>query len=99
MRVTRESLIRIAKETAQERAFNDRGIIAAYLTGALVSDSDPLLGGTADIANYVRWNSVSSIYICLPMRPDERVTRLDCISLARSGRISFTIWSRWMSRW
>jgi putative colanic acid biosysnthesis UDP-glucose lipid carrier transferase len=35
-----------------------------------------LLGGTADIANYVRWNSVSSIYICLPMRPDERVTRL-----------------------
>jgi hypothetical protein len=49
MRVTRESLIRIAKETAQERAFNDRGIIAAYLTGALVSDSDPLLGGTADI--------------------------------------------------
>ena len=49
MRVTRESLIRIAKETAQERAFNDRGIIAAYLTGALVSDTDPLLGGTADI--------------------------------------------------
>jgi hypothetical protein len=49
MRVTRESLIRIAKETAQERAFNDRGIIAAYLTGALVYDTDPLLGGTADI--------------------------------------------------
>src|SRR5919205_1871021 len=49
MRVTRESLIRIAKETAQERAFNDRDIIAAYLTGALVSDIDPILGGTADI--------------------------------------------------
>ena len=49
MRVTRESLIRIAKETAQERAFNDSDIIAAYLTGALVSDIDPLLGGTADI--------------------------------------------------
>jgi hypothetical protein len=50
MRVTRESLIRIAKETAQERAFNDRGIIAAYLTGALVaSETDPMLGGTADI--------------------------------------------------
>ncbi|MDQ2692815.1 MAG: hypothetical protein M3Y68_12335 [Chloroflexota bacterium] len=49
MRVSRESLIRIAKETAQERAFNDRSIIAAYLTGALVSDSDPMLGGTADI--------------------------------------------------
>jgi hypothetical protein len=49
MRVTRESLIRIAKETAQERAFNDRGIIAAYLTGSLVSDTDPMLGGTTDI--------------------------------------------------
>jgi predicted nucleotidyltransferase len=50
MRVTRESLIRIAKETAQERAFNDRGIIAAYLTGSLVSsETDPMLGGTTDI--------------------------------------------------
>ncbi|SRR5581483_3096713 len=49
MRVTRESLIRIAKETSQERAFNDRDIVAAYLTGSLVSDKDPMLGGTADI--------------------------------------------------
>jgi hypothetical protein len=49
MRVTRESLIRIAKETAQERAFNDKDIIAAYLTGSLVSETDPILGGTADI--------------------------------------------------
>jgi len=49
MRVTRESLIRIAKETTQERVFNDRDIIAAYLTGSLVSDTDPMLGGTADI--------------------------------------------------
>lgn len=49
MRVTRESLIRIAKETAQERAFNDRDIIAAYLTGSLISAADPMLGGAADI--------------------------------------------------
>jgi hypothetical protein len=50
MRVTRESLIRIAKETAQERTFNERDIIAAYLTGSLVSsETDPMLGGTADI--------------------------------------------------
>ena len=50
MRVTRESLIRIAKESAQERAFNDRDIIAAYLTGSLVSSEiDPILGGTADM--------------------------------------------------
>jgi predicted nucleotidyltransferase len=50
MRVTRESLIRIAKETAQERAFNDRDIVAAYLTGSLAADGfDPMLGGTTDI--------------------------------------------------
>jgi hypothetical protein len=49
MRVTRESLIRIAKENAQERAFNDRDIVAAYLMGSLVSDSDPVFGGAADI--------------------------------------------------
>ena len=50
MRVTRESLIKIAKETAQERAYNDKDIIAAYLTGSLAAEAvDPLLGGTADI--------------------------------------------------
>ena len=48
MRVTRESLIRIAKETAQERAYNNKDIIAAYLTGSLLSE-EPLLGGVTDI--------------------------------------------------
>jgi len=48
MRVTRESLIRIAKETAQERAYNDKNIIAAYLIGSLLSE-DHLLGGVTDI--------------------------------------------------
>jgi len=49
MRVTRESLIRIAKQTTQERAYNDHSIVAAYLTGSLVSGEDPMLGGTTDI--------------------------------------------------
>lgn len=35
-----------------------------------------LLGGMTDVVNYVRLNAVSSIYICLPMRADERVTKL-----------------------
>ena len=48
MRVTRESLLRIAKETAQERAYNDPDILAAYLTGSLLN-VEPMLGGTADI--------------------------------------------------
>jgi putative colanic acid biosynthesis UDP-glucose lipid carrier transferase len=37
---------------------------------------EQLLGGMADIINYVRINAVSNIYICLPMRADERVTKL-----------------------
>ena len=49
MRVTRESLIRLAKENAHERAFNDRDIVAAYLTGSLISDANPILGATTDI--------------------------------------------------
>ena len=49
MRVTRQSLVRIAKETTQERVYNDRTIVAAYLTGSLVGEADPMLGGTADI--------------------------------------------------
>lgn len=48
MRVTRESLIRLAKETAQERAYNDKNIISAYLTGSLLTE-EPLLGGVTDI--------------------------------------------------
>lgn len=47
MRVTRDSLLRIAKETAQERAYNDPDIVAAYLTGSL--RNEPMLGGAADI--------------------------------------------------
>ncbi len=49
MRVTRDSLVRIAKETALERSHNDRTISAAYLTGSVAGDADPMLGGTTDI--------------------------------------------------
>ena len=48
MRITRDLLLRLAKENTEERAFNDESIIAAYLTGSLLEE-DPLLGGTADI--------------------------------------------------
>jgi len=48
MRVTRETLIRLAKETAQARAFADKSIIAAYLTGSLLTEQ-PFLGGVTDI--------------------------------------------------
>ncbi|GAB4420064.1 MAG: hypothetical protein Kow002_08240 [Anaerolineales bacterium] len=48
MRVTRETLIRLAKERAQERAFNNKDILAAYLTGSLLRE-EPFLGGVTDI--------------------------------------------------
>ena len=48
MRITRDLLLRLAKENTEERAFNDESIIAAYLTGSLLRE-DPLLGGTTDI--------------------------------------------------
>ncbi|HEX7114204.1 MAG TPA: undecaprenyl-phosphate glucose phosphotransferase [Steroidobacter sp.] len=37
---------------------------------------EQLLGGISEVADYVRLNNVSNIYICLPMRADERVMRL-----------------------
>lgn len=48
MRVTKESLIRIARETVQQRTFNNKDILAAYLTGSLLAE-DPFLGGVTDI--------------------------------------------------
>ncbi len=48
MRVTRETLIRLAKETAQSRAFDNKDIVAAYLFGSLLTE-DPFLGGVTDI--------------------------------------------------
>jgi hypothetical protein len=48
MRITRETLIRVAKETAQKRAMADPGLVAAYLTGSLRSDN-PFIGNSTDI--------------------------------------------------
>ena len=48
MRITRNTLIRIANETAQKRALSDPNLVAAYLTGSLRSEN-PFLGNTTDI--------------------------------------------------
>ena len=48
MRITRDLLLRLAKENTEERAYNTESIIAAYLTGSLLNE-EPLLGGTTDI--------------------------------------------------
>lgn len=48
MRITRETLVRIAKETAQKRALAEPGLVAAYLTGSVRGDN-PFLGNSTDI--------------------------------------------------
>jgi hypothetical protein len=70
MRVTRESLIRIAKETVQERTYNDKDIIAAYLTGSLLTE-DPFLGGVTDIdLVLVTTNKPAMSREIVPLTPD-----------------------------
>lgn len=48
MRITRETLLKIATETVAQRVQQNRDIITALLVGSLLSD-EPLLGGTTDI--------------------------------------------------
>ena len=48
MRITPETLHKIAQDTVANRAKTDHTLLAAYLQGSLLGDS-PLLGNTADI--------------------------------------------------
>ena len=73
MRVTRESLIRIAKETVQERVYNNKDIIAAYLTGSLLTE-EPFLGGVTDIdLVLVTASKPSMTREIVPLTPDFHV--------------------------
>ncbi len=48
MRITKDSMLRLARDTAAIHANQDRSIVCAYLTGSLLTD-DPFIGGTTDI--------------------------------------------------
>ena len=48
MRITRETLLRVAKETAIKRSLSEPSLAAAYLTGSVLGE-DPFLGGSTDI--------------------------------------------------
>lgn len=48
MRITRDTLLKLARQTVQQRMFNNLDIIAAYLTGSLLTE-DPFLGSSTDI--------------------------------------------------
>lgn len=49
MRVTRPILLKIAEDTVAQRVKAERNLLAAYLTGSVAREGDPVLGGTADI--------------------------------------------------
>jgi hypothetical protein len=48
MRITPESLLKIARDTVARRTRSDRNLLSVYLHGSLL-ETDPLLGGTTDI--------------------------------------------------
>lgn len=48
MRITRDTLMKVVRDTVAQRTRVDRGLISVYLCGSLL-DEDYLLGGTTDI--------------------------------------------------
>lgn len=56
MRINREILLKIAKDTIDREARTHRDILSAYLIGSLL-DPEPLLGGATDIDLVFIWNS------------------------------------------
>jgi len=48
MRITRDSLLKIARETADAYARRERDVVCIYLTGSLLQET-PMIGGAADI--------------------------------------------------
>ena len=60
MRITRETLMKLAQDTASQRARADLGILAVYLHGSLLEE-EPLLGGTADIDLFIVHNDEPAV--------------------------------------
>jgi hypothetical protein len=48
MRITPDTLLKIARETVNQRARSSRDLLSAYLCGSILED-EPLLGGVTDI--------------------------------------------------
>ena len=73
MRLTREALLKIARDTAAQKVRISRRILCIYLTGSLLTP-DPFLGGTTDI-------DLIFIHDSEPIQPREIVRLTDEIHL------------------
>ncbi|MCJ7702920.1 MAG: hypothetical protein MUO62_15160 [Anaerolineales bacterium] len=49
MKITSDLLYKYARATVDKRTHRDYTVLAVYLTGSMVTEENPLLGGTADI--------------------------------------------------
>jgi hypothetical protein len=67
MRITRDSLIKLARDTVKERVNADHNLVAAYLVGSTLRN-DPFLGGAAD---------VDLVFLCIqPPLAEREILRL-----------------------
>ncbi|MEW5867944.1 MAG: hypothetical protein AB1894_01605 [Chloroflexota bacterium] len=73
MRITQDTLLRIAQDTVDRRARAERNLVAAYLCGSLLGE-DYLLGGAADI-------DLVLIHIDTPSQEREIVSLTDEVHL------------------
>jgi hypothetical protein len=73
MRLTREALLKTARDAANQRARVSRRIVCIYLTGSLLSES-PLIGGLTDIDLFI-------IHDSEPLEPREIVRISDEVHL------------------
>jgi hypothetical protein len=48
MRITRDTLLKLARDTVRQRVSSDHNLIAAYLVGSTLAN-DPFLGGATDV--------------------------------------------------
>jgi hypothetical protein len=73
MRITRDTLLKLAQTTAAQRVKISRRLLCIYLTGSVLSD-EPLLGGTTDI-------DLVCIHDSEPLMPREIVRLSDEVTL------------------
>lgn len=75
MRITRDTLLKIVRDTVSRRTQSDRGIMGVYLTGSLLGE-DFLLGGAADID-------------LVAIHADEPHTEREIVSLSEDVNLDF----------